>query len=112
VGTPPMIDQPPPAVEAASLVSPATQPAAYSAPPETSLGSQSVSTLLSSAQSEMDNGKFLEARGELNDALQTGNLDPAQTASVKALLIQISQTVVFGSRRSPEHCHRGRDVSH
>ena len=42
----------------------------------------------------MDNGKFLEARGELNDALQTGNLDPAQTASVKALLIQISQTVV------------------
>ena len=55
--------------------------------------------LISRAQAKLDNGRFLEARAELNDALQSGALGESQTASVKALISQISQTVVFGPRR-------------
>ena len=110
---PPSIDAAAPAVDASSktppapLVSDTTQPAAYSTSPETSMATQSVSSLLSSAQAEMDNGQFLQARGELNDALQAGNLDLSQTEQVKKLLGQISQVVVFSPRRFPDDLYGG-----
>ncbi|HTW93151.1 MAG TPA: LysM peptidoglycan-binding domain-containing protein, partial [Tepidisphaeraceae bacterium] len=111
-GLPPMIDQPaaipasaqsPPPTPAA----PATQPAAYNAPPDVTVATQSVSSLLANAQAEIDNGQFLQARGELNDALQSGTLDPSQCDSVKKLLSQISQVVVFSPRRFPDDLYGG-----
>jgi lipoprotein-anchoring transpeptidase ErfK/SrfK len=84
---------------------PATEPphaieAAFTKP--TTVPSVSTSSLLADAQTKLDNGKFLEARAELNDALQSGTLSDAQATSVKAMLSQISQTVVFGPRRFPD----------
>jgi hypothetical protein len=85
--------------------SPAPEPphaieAAFTKP--TTVPSVSTSELISGAQAKLDNGRFLEARAGLNDALQSGALGESQTASVKALLSQISQTVVFGPRRFPD----------
>jgi LysM repeat protein len=80
---------------------PHAQPAAWT-PKATTEPSVSATSLFADAQSKIDNGHFLEARGELNDALQSGTLDDAQAASVKTLLTQISQTVVFGPRRFPD----------
>jgi len=112
VGLPPMIDQSPAMPAAAqtppvSPAAPATQPAAFSAPPDVTVATQSVSSLLANAQSEIDNGQFLQARGELNDALQSGTLDPSQCDSVKKLLSQISQVVVFSPRRFPDDLYGG-----
>jgi lipoprotein-anchoring transpeptidase ErfK/SrfK len=110
---PPSIDAVAPAIEASAKTPPSpllgatTQPAAYSTSPETSMATQSVSSLLSSAQAEVDNGQFLQARGELNDALQAGNLDTSQTDQVKKLLGQISQVVVFSPRRFPDDLYGG-----
>jgi lipoprotein-anchoring transpeptidase ErfK/SrfK len=99
---------------------PATQPAPQVAPPSalptpeppraieaaynkpTTLPTFSTSSLLADAQTKLDNGKFLEARGELNDALQSGSLSDSQVTNVKAMLSQIGQTVVFGPRRFPD----------
>jgi lipoprotein-anchoring transpeptidase ErfK/SrfK len=85
----PTVPEPPRAIEAAF-----TKP--------TTLPTVSTSSLLADAQTKLDNGKFLEARGELNDALQSGSLTDAQATSVKAMLSQISETVVFGPRRFPD----------
>jgi lipoprotein-anchoring transpeptidase ErfK/SrfK len=93
---------PPPSIEASGAVeaavrlpSPATEP------------SVSPASLLERAQAKADAGRFLEARGELNDALQSPGLDPSQANSVKAMLGRINQTVVFGHRRFADDAYGG-----
>jgi lipoprotein-anchoring transpeptidase ErfK/SrfK len=96
VWPPPSIDTPGHAVEAAVRLSgPATVPSA------------SASSLLDRAQAKADAGRFLEARAELNDALQSPDLDLSQTDSIKAMLSRISQTVVFGHRRFADDAYGG-----
>jgi lipoprotein-anchoring transpeptidase ErfK/SrfK len=93
---PPSIDVSGHAVEAAVRLSePATEPSA------------SGLSLLARAQAKTDAGRFLEARAELNDALQSPDLDPAQTDSIKGMLSQISQTIVFGHRRFADDAYGG-----
>jgi lipoprotein-anchoring transpeptidase ErfK/SrfK len=93
---PPAIDTPGHAVEAAvRLTGPATEPSA------------SGSSLLARAQAKTDAGRFLEARAELNDALQSENLDSSQTDSIKAMLSRISQTVLFSHRRFADDAYGG-----
>ncbi|MDP9175152.1 MAG: L,D-transpeptidase family protein [Planctomycetota bacterium] len=53
------------------------------------------STLLIEAKAQIDAGKLLAARQQLNDALQSGQLSEAQAGSVKSMISQISQTLVF-----------------
>jgi hypothetical protein len=88
-------NEPPHVEQAAWNPKPSTEPS-Y-APP-----SISTPSILADAQAKMDTSRFLEARGELNDALQSGTLNDQQTASVKSLLAQISQVVVFSPRRFPD----------
>ena len=93
---PPSIDAPAHAVEASvHLSGPATEPTV------------SGTSLLADAQTKTDAGRFLEARGELNDALQSGNLDDSQADALEARLSQISQTVVFSHRRFPDDAYGG-----
>ena len=51
---------------------PHAQPAGWTSTTEPSV---SATSLLADAQAKIDNGHFLEARGELNDALQSGTLN-------------------------------------
>jgi lipoprotein-anchoring transpeptidase ErfK/SrfK len=97
--SPPMID--PPAHVA--------QPAAYQ-PSATTEPSESVSYVVSSAQSDIDNGRLLSARAQLNDALQAGELSGTQLASVKAMISQINQTVIFGRQRFADDPYGGTYV--
>jgi lipoprotein-anchoring transpeptidase ErfK/SrfK len=93
---PPSIETPGHAVEAAMRLSrPATEPSA------------SGLSLLARAQAKTDAGRFLEARAELNDALQSPDLDPSQTDSIKAMLSRISQTVIFSHRRFADDAYGG-----
>jgi lipoprotein-anchoring transpeptidase ErfK/SrfK len=85
--TPPTLTAEPPHALQAAYMAPATEP------------SFSVSSVLADAQSKLGNGRFLEARGGLNDALQSGDLDESQATAVKTMLGQISQTVIFSARR-------------
>jgi LysM domain/L,D-transpeptidase catalytic domain len=75
--------------------------------PSFSTSSISASSILTDAQAKIDASRYLEARGELNDALQSGTLNDEQTASVKSLLAQISQVVVFSPRRFPDDAFGG-----
>ncbi len=68
------------------------------------------SALLASAQSDIDNGRLLDARAQLNDALQSGDLSDAQLASVKTLISQINQTVIFSRRRFADDPYGGTYV--
>jgi lipoprotein-anchoring transpeptidase ErfK/SrfK len=93
---PPMIDPPPHAVDAAEyLPAPATEP------------SVTGTSLIARAQAKIDAGRLLEARADLNDALQSGNLPDSQTASIKATMSQISQTVVFSHRHFGDDAYGG-----
>jgi len=84
---PPMIDPPAHADEAAYLPPASTEP------------SVTGSALLASAQTKIDAGRLLEARADLNESLQSGNLSESQAASVKSQITQINQTVIFGRQR-------------
>jgi hypothetical protein len=98
-------NEPPHVEQAAWAPKPATEPSVSMSSNSTS--SISTTSILADAQSKMDTGRFLEARGELNDALQSGTLNDEQTASVKSLLAQISQVVVFSPRRFPDDAFGG-----
>ena len=93
---PPMIDPPPHAVDAAEyLPAPATEP------------SVTGTSLIARAQTKIDAGRLLEARADLNDALQSGDLDDSQSASVKSMIGQINQTVVFSRRHFGDDAYGG-----
>jgi lipoprotein-anchoring transpeptidase ErfK/SrfK len=64
-------------------------------------------SLMSAAQMKIDTGNLLEARTQLNDAVQAGQLDDAQAASAKALIRQINQTTIFGHQRFPDDPYGG-----
>jgi LysM repeat protein len=53
---------------------------------------------LASAKAEVDAGRLLEARAELNAALQAGSLSESDAAAAKAMISGINQTVVFGKQ--------------
>lgn len=93
---PPMIDPTPHAVDAAEyLPAPATEP------------SVTGTSLIARVQAKIDAGRLLEARADLNDALQSGDLDDSQSASIKAMMGQINQTVVFSHRRFGDDAYGG-----
>jgi lipoprotein-anchoring transpeptidase ErfK/SrfK len=69
--------------------------------PPTTLPSSPL-TILSDAKAKMDAGNLLSARTQLNDTLQSGQLDPSDDAAIKAMIQQISQTVVFGREHFPD----------
>lgn len=96
--SPPMIDPPVKVEDAAFLSSPTTEPSA------------SASSLLASAQSDIDGGRLLDARAQLNDVLQSGDLSDSQLASVKTLISQINQTVIFSRRRFADDPYGGTYV--
>jgi lipoprotein-anchoring transpeptidase ErfK/SrfK len=62
----------------------------------------SAASLLSEARAKIDAGDLLTARNQLNDMLQSGQLNPADDAAIKAMISQISQTVVFGHDHFPD----------
>jgi lipoprotein-anchoring transpeptidase ErfK/SrfK len=68
------------------------------------------SSLLAQAQSLVDNGQLLEARGQLNDALNAGNLSPEGAESAKSLLSQINQIVIFSRKKFPDDIYGGSYV--
>jgi lipoprotein-anchoring transpeptidase ErfK/SrfK len=84
--------------------------AAESLEAPTTAPSLASTSLISQAQALMDEGRLLEARGQLNDALAAGNLDSDQADQVKALMCQISQTVVFSHKRFPDDIYGGTYV--
>jgi lipoprotein-anchoring transpeptidase ErfK/SrfK len=90
-------------------IDPTTQaePAAELIPGPTTEPSASISSLVADAQAKIDAGGLLEARDQLNSSLQSGQLDESQAASVKALMSQINQTVVFGRQRFADDPYGG-----
>jgi lipoprotein-anchoring transpeptidase ErfK/SrfK len=96
--SPPMIDPPPKVEDAAFLSTPTTEPSA------------SASSLIASAQSDIDRGRLLEARAQLNEALQSGDLGDSQLASVKTMISQTNQTVIFGRQRFADDPYGGTYV--
>jgi lipoprotein-anchoring transpeptidase ErfK/SrfK len=93
---PPMIDPPPHAVDAAEyLPAPATEP------------SVTGTSLIARAQTKIDAGRLLEARADLNDALQAGDLNDSQSASIKSTISQINETVVFSHRHFGDDAYGG-----
>jgi len=103
----------PPFIGPSAPDGPATRPAAPSEPtsstvvlasalePPTTLPSSPL-TILSDARAKIDVGNLLAARTQLNDTLQSGQLDPSDDAAIKAMIQQISQTVVFGRGHFPD----------
>jgi lipoprotein-anchoring transpeptidase ErfK/SrfK len=101
--SPPMIDSPAPEVQQPQ----SAQPVAYQPSTEPSV---SISAIISSAQSDMDNGRLLSARSQLNDALQSGELSGAETTTVKTMMSQINQTLIFGRQRFADDPYGGTYV--
>jgi lipoprotein-anchoring transpeptidase ErfK/SrfK len=96
--SPPMIDPPPHVAETAAYMPAATEPSA------------SASSLIAGAQSDIDAGKLLDARSQLNDAMQSGDLSDSQLTSVKSMMSQINQTVIFGRQRFADDSYGGTYV--
>jgi lipoprotein-anchoring transpeptidase ErfK/SrfK len=106
---PPMIDPPAQISPQLSAQLPhIAQPAAYQ--PPTTEPSMAISSVISTAQSDIDNGRLLNARTELNDALQTGGLSDAEATTVKTMISQINQTVIFSRRRFADDPYGGTYV--
>jgi lipoprotein-anchoring transpeptidase ErfK/SrfK len=97
--SPPMID-PPPHI---------AQPAGFQ-PDATTEPSVSLSSVISTAQSDIDNGRLLSARTQLNDALQSGEISEAEATTVKTMLSQINQTIIFGRQRFADDPYGGTYV--
>jgi LysM repeat protein len=53
---------------------------------------------LADGQARVAAGQLLEARSVLNDALQSGHLNSADTDAARSLMQQISQTLVFSTK--------------
>jgi lipoprotein-anchoring transpeptidase ErfK/SrfK len=68
------------------------------------------SALLTTAASDVDAGKLLQAREELNDALNAGSLDETQATAVKAKISDINQTIIFGKQRFADDPYGGAYV--
>jgi lipoprotein-anchoring transpeptidase ErfK/SrfK len=66
--------------------------------------------LLTSAKIKIDQGDSLGARDQLNQALQSGQLDSSVAASVKSMIAQISQTVIFGRQHFGDDPYGGTYV--
>ncbi len=103
--SPPMIDPPAPVVQQPHIAQPAGYQPLVSTEP-----SVSISSVISSAQSDMDNGRLLSARSQLNDALQSGELSEAETTTVKTMMSQINQTLIFGRQRFADDPYGGTYV--
>jgi lipoprotein-anchoring transpeptidase ErfK/SrfK len=112
----PMIDPTPHPIDAAEFIpGPATEPSVARATVASSTvtassvtgSSFNSSSIISLAQSKIDAGRLLEARADLNDALQSGNLSESQAETVKAMLSQINQTVVFSPRHFGDDAYGG-----
>lgn len=89
IAPPPMVDPGPHAIQAAEYIpGPSTQPTA----------AISGSSVMAEAQGKIDAGRLLEARADLNDALQAGSLTDAQETSIKSMISQINDTVIFSRR--------------
>jgi lipoprotein-anchoring transpeptidase ErfK/SrfK len=73
----------------------------------TTIPSESV---IAQAKSKIDTGRLLEARDQLNQALQSGGLDEPQATATRAMLSQISQTVVFGRQHFGDDAYGGTYV--
>jgi hypothetical protein len=120
-----------PVIDAAAQASPSTRPQSEAwtnlisptTVPSSSLATLASNTespdqpvakgeLLADAQSQIDAGDLLQARRQLNDALQAGNLDESQTSKAKAMITQISQTVVFGRQNFADDPYSSAYVVH
>lgn len=99
----PTTEPSPAAIDAATPA----QPAAEIIPGPSTEPSVSASSLLADAQAKIDAGGLLEARDQLNSALQSGDVNESQAASVKATMSQISQTIVFGHQRFSDDPYGG-----
>jgi len=53
---------------------------------------------ISDGRNRMGAGELIDARTELNDALQSGHLSDADATAARTLLMQINQTVVFSPK--------------
>ena len=87
--TPSVLDEPAPATRPATVE---TVPAVAPAPPPVAAPS---AQFLNEAKAHQDAGRLLDARRVLNDALQTGRLDPATSDEVKSRIRDLNQTIVF-----------------
>lgn len=65
---------------------------------------------LAGGKAMMDAGKLLEARAELNDALQSGKLSEADIETAKAMMADINKTVVFSARKFADDTYGGAYV--
>jgi hypothetical protein len=108
---PPMID-PPAQLAKPGAQQPAQQPAQPAAydPPATTQPTVTVAYVISTAQSDIDNGRLLSARAQLNDTLQSGDLSEAQSITVKTMISQINQTLIFGRQRFADDPYGGTYV--
>jgi len=86
---PDAIPTPPTILQASALLLPTTAPS-------------SAASVFSEAKAKIDAGDLLTARNQLNDTLQSGQLDAADDAAAKTMISQINQTVVFGHERFPD----------
>ncbi len=59
-------------------------------------------TVLADARAKMQAGNLLEARDLVNGALASGRIVASDAGAARQLLSEISQTVVFSSRRFPD----------
>jgi len=66
--------------------------------------------LLTLAKRKIDAGNLLDARKQLNDALQSGRLDESAVPAVKAMLQQINQTLIFSRQHFPDDPYGGSYV--
>jgi lipoprotein-anchoring transpeptidase ErfK/SrfK len=116
--TPPPILPATPASIETQVDSPATQPD-KSADEKNALSASATilgpttlpsADLLTVAKQKIADGNILDAREQLNDALQTGQLDPDQADSIKAMLSQISQTLIFSKTHFPDDPYGGTYV--
>lgn len=96
--SPPSAEPAPPHAEEAAYL-PAATPAPSAPAPSAPAPSAASASLIPDAQAKIDAGRLLEARADLNAALQSGTLSDSQAAAVKNLISQINQTVVFGQER-------------
>lgn len=81
-----------------TIKTPTTRP---TEPPAQTAGSTvSANTgFLTEAKAFQDDGKLLEARAVLNEALQQGTLSPADAEEVKARIRDLNQTIIFTPSR-------------
>ncbi len=106
----PAAPAPTPATHAASQApAPAPAQAVSTASVDASfaLSAPQAEAALQQGKAKYTAGDLLEARKLLNDALQSGKLDPAAQADAKATISHISQRVVFSTERFADDPYGG-----